>query len=104
MNKCEKCIIRQLNPLKALTRDELIRISNCKTSKTVKKGELIEFKEQKLIVEGESTDRMAISKWITVLNSYSWVESAQLLSYLLEIGRSGYFNIHIKTTANDPAN
>ncbi|MEZ4792634.1 MAG: Crp/Fnr family transcriptional regulator [Gelidibacter sp.] len=41
MSKCEQCIIRQFNSLKALTKEELIRISGCKTSRFVKKGELI---------------------------------------------------------------
>ena len=41
MSKCEQCIIRQFNALKALTREELVRISGCKTSKTIKKGEII---------------------------------------------------------------
>ncbi len=41
MNKCEQCIIRQFNSLKALTKDELLRISACKTSKVIKKGEVI---------------------------------------------------------------
>ena len=39
--KCEQCIIRQFSTLKALTKDELIRISGCKTSKTIKKGEVL---------------------------------------------------------------
>ena len=41
MSKCEQCIIKQFNSLKSLSKDELMRISNCKTSKTVKKGEVI---------------------------------------------------------------
>jgi len=41
MGKCEQCIIRQFNTLKALTKDELIRISGCKTDRVVKKGEVI---------------------------------------------------------------
>lgn len=41
MGKCEQCIIRQFNSLKALTKDELVRISNCKTDTIVKKGEII---------------------------------------------------------------
>ena len=41
MSKCEQCIIREFNSLKALTKDELIRISSCKTSKIVKKGEVL---------------------------------------------------------------
>lgn len=41
MNKCEQCIVRQLNSLKELSKDELIRISHCKTSTVVKKGEVL---------------------------------------------------------------
>ena len=41
MGKCEQCIIKQFNSLKALTNDELVRISKCKTSKTIKKGEVL---------------------------------------------------------------
>jgi CRP-like cAMP-binding protein len=41
MSKCEQCIVSQFNSLKALTRDELMRISGCKTSTYIKKGELI---------------------------------------------------------------
>lgn len=44
MSKCEQCIIRQFNSLKELTREELVRISACKTSYTIKKGEAL-FKE-----------------------------------------------------------
>ncbi|MFD2824011.1 Crp/Fnr family transcriptional regulator [Lacinutrix iliipiscaria] len=41
MSKCEQCIIKQFNSLKALTREELLRISGCKVSRSIKKGELI---------------------------------------------------------------
>jgi len=41
MSKCEQCIIRQFNSLKSLTKDELIRISGCKTSKVIKKGDVL---------------------------------------------------------------
>ncbi|XRE42457.1 Transcriptional regulator, Crp/Fnr family [Tenacibaculum discolor] len=41
MSKCEQCIIREFNSLKALTKDELVRISGCKTSKKIKKGEVL---------------------------------------------------------------
>lgn len=41
MSKCEQCIIREFNSLKALTKEELIRITGCKTSKTIKKGEVL---------------------------------------------------------------
>ncbi|MGM5470871.1 Crp/Fnr family transcriptional regulator [Flavobacteriaceae bacterium LMO-SS05] len=48
MGKCEQCIIRQFNSLKALTKEELLRISNSKTTKTIKKGEII-FNEGDMI-------------------------------------------------------
>jgi len=48
MSKCEQCIVRQFNTLKSLTKDELVRISACKTSKTVKKGDVI-FEEGEML-------------------------------------------------------
>lgn len=41
MSKCEQCIVREFSSLKALGKDELIRLANCKTSKIVRKGETI---------------------------------------------------------------
>lgn len=41
MSKCEHCIVRQLSSLKELTKEELIRVSNCKTSQVIKKGATI---------------------------------------------------------------
>ena len=41
MSKCEQCIVRELSSLKALNKDELLRIAECKTSRTIKKGEPI---------------------------------------------------------------
>lgn len=41
MSKCEQCIIKQFNSLKSLGKDDLIRISGCKTSRFVSKGEVI---------------------------------------------------------------
>ena len=41
MSKCEQCIVRQFNSLKALTKEELVRVSACKTSRFIKKGEVI---------------------------------------------------------------
>lgn len=41
MSKCEQCIIKQFNSLKSLTKDELVRISSCKTSKIIKKGTVL---------------------------------------------------------------
>jgi CRP-like cAMP-binding protein len=39
MSKCEQCIVREFSSLKALSKDELIKMANCKTSYTIKKGE-----------------------------------------------------------------
>ncbi|GAB1857124.1 Crp/Fnr family transcriptional regulator [Flavobacteriaceae bacterium MHTCC 0001] len=41
MGKCEQCIIKQCNALKSLSREELVRISSCKTSRFIKKGDLL---------------------------------------------------------------
>jgi len=41
MSKCQQCIARELSSLKALNKDELIKLANCKTSFTIKKGEPI---------------------------------------------------------------
>lgn len=39
MSKCEQCIVRQMSSLKALSKDELVRMASCKTTKAIKKGE-----------------------------------------------------------------
>jgi CRP-like cAMP-binding protein len=49
MGKCEQCIVREFSSLKALNKDELIKMSECKVSYTIKKGEPI-------FEEGESTN------------------------------------------------
>lgn len=41
MSKCEQCIVRDLSALKALTKDELIKMSDCKTAKIFKKGDVV---------------------------------------------------------------
>ena len=48
MSKCEQCIIKQFNSLKSLTKDELVRISSCKTAKVIKKGTVL-FEEGEAI-------------------------------------------------------
>jgi CRP-like cAMP-binding protein len=39
MGKCEQCIVRELSSLKALNKDELLRLAECKTSSIIKKGD-----------------------------------------------------------------
>jgi len=41
MSKCEQCIVREFSSLKALNKDELLKIADCKSSYTIKKGEPI---------------------------------------------------------------
>lgn len=41
MNKCSQCIVRQFSSLKHLTKEELLRVSACKTSKIIKKGDFL---------------------------------------------------------------
>ncbi|MEY3599584.1 MAG: hypothetical protein RLZZ463_361 [Bacteroidota bacterium] len=41
MSKCEQCIVRQFNSLRAMTHEQLKMVSDNKTSKFIKKGEPI---------------------------------------------------------------
>lgn len=41
MSKCEQCIVREFSSLKALNKDELLKMADCKTSMQVKKGDVI---------------------------------------------------------------
>jgi CRP/FNR family transcriptional regulator, polysaccharide utilization system transcription regulator len=41
MSKCEQCIVREFSSLKALNKEELLKIADCKSSYTIKKGEAI---------------------------------------------------------------
>ncbi len=47
-SKCENCIIRQFNALRAMTKDELKKVSNAKTTKQIKKGDVIFEEGEKL--------------------------------------------------------
>ncbi|WP_430400806.1 Crp/Fnr family transcriptional regulator [Flavobacterium sp.] len=39
MSNCEQCIVRKVSALKALNKEQLVQMANCKTSYTIKKGE-----------------------------------------------------------------
>ena len=41
MSNCEQCIVRQFSSLKTLNKEELLKMANCKTSYTIKKGDPI---------------------------------------------------------------
>jgi CRP/FNR family transcriptional regulator, polysaccharide utilization system transcription regulator len=49
MGKCDQCIVREFSSLKALNKEELLKMAECKTSYTIKKGEPI-------FEEGESVN------------------------------------------------
>ena len=48
MGKCEQCIVREFSSLKALNKEELIKLADCKTSYTIKKGSPI-FEEGDIV-------------------------------------------------------
>ena len=58
MGKCEQCIVREFSAIKALNKDELLKIADCKTSYTVKKGETLFTVAQK---HGISVKRLIAS-------------------------------------------
>ena len=41
MSKCEQCIVREFSSLKALNKEELLKMADCKTSYVIKKGSVI---------------------------------------------------------------
>jgi CRP/FNR family transcriptional regulator len=47
-NRCENCIIRQFNSLRAMSKEELKRVSDTKIMKSIKKGESIFEEGEKL--------------------------------------------------------
>lgn len=49
MKRCDHCIAKQLNSMKAMSKEELKRVANCKTTKFFKKGDVI-------FAEGETLD------------------------------------------------
>lgn len=48
MSRCEQCIARQLNSMKTLTKDELKKVTACKTTRFYKKGDVI-FSENEML-------------------------------------------------------
>lgn len=65
MSKCEQCIVREFSSLKALNKDELLQLADCKTSHTIKKGEVI-------FAEGENVNGIfCIKKGVCKLTKLS---------------------------------
>ncbi|MDF4222702.1 Crp/Fnr family transcriptional regulator [Maribacter sp. M208] len=59
-NRCENCIIRQFNSLRALNKDDLKKVSDSKISRKIKKGEALFVEGQKL--DGVFCVRNGVSK------------------------------------------
>jgi CRP-like cAMP-binding protein len=59
-NRCENCIIRQFNSLRALNKEELKKVSDAKISKKIKRGEALFIEGQKL--DGVFCVREGVSK------------------------------------------
>lgn len=59
-SRCENCIIRQFNSLRAMSKEELKQVSDSKTTKTIKKGESIFEEGEKL--NGVYCVRSGVSK------------------------------------------
>ena len=60
VHRCENCIIRQFNSLRALNKDELKKVSDSKISKIIKKGDALFTEGQKL--DGVFCVRNGVSK------------------------------------------
>ena len=58
--RCENCIMRQFNSLRALSKEELKKVSDSKISKNIKKGEVLFEEGQKL--DGVFCVRNGVSK------------------------------------------
>lgn len=59
-SRCENCIVRQFNSLRAMTKDELKKVSDAKIYKRIKKGEALFEEGQKL--DGVYCVREGVSK------------------------------------------
>ncbi|PKB00360.1 CRP-like cAMP-binding protein [Flavobacteriaceae bacterium MAR_2009_75] len=59
-SRCENCIVRQFNSLRAMTKDELKKVSDAKVSKKIKKGDPLFEEGQKL--DGVFCVRDGVSK------------------------------------------
>ncbi|MGC1205483.1 MAG: Crp/Fnr family transcriptional regulator [Flavobacteriaceae bacterium] len=94
MGKCEQCIIKQFNALKSLTKDELMRVSNCKTSKTIKKGTV-------LFEEGESINGVyCVKDGICKLSKLSENGKDQIVKMVVKGQLIGQRSLVIDETSN----
>ena len=94
MNKCDQCIVRQLTSLKALNKDEVIKLANSKTTYTIKKGDSI-------FDEGEITNGVfCVKDGVGKLSKLS----ANGKDQILKLVKSGELLGQRSMISNEPAN
>lgn len=94
MSKCEQCIVREFSSLKALSKDELLKMSDCKVTYTIKKGEAI-------FEEGEVTNGIyCISEGVCKLSKLS----ANGKDQIVKLVKSGELLGQRSMISDEPAN
>lgn len=94
MNKCEQCIVRQLSSLKALNKDEIVKLANSKTTYSIKKGDA-------LFEEGDATNGVfCIKKGIGKLSKLS----ANGKDQIIKLVQYGELLGQRSMISNEPAN
>lgn len=94
MNKCDQCIVRQLSSLKALNKEEVIKLANSKTTYQIKKGEAI-------FEEGEVTNGVfCIKDGVGKLSKLS----ANGKDQIVKLVKSGELLGQRSMISNEPAN
>jgi CRP-like cAMP-binding protein len=94
MSKCEQCIVREFSSLKTLKKDELLKIADCKTSYTIKKGEPI-------FEEGESVNGIyCIKDGVCKLSKLS----ANGKDHIVKLVKSGELLGQRSMISDEPAN
>ncbi|PAM95311.1 Crp/Fnr family transcriptional regulator [Flavobacterium sp. IR1] len=94
MNKCDQCIVRQLSSLKALNKDEVVRLANSKKTYTIKKGEAI-------FEEGEVTNGVfCVKDGVGKLSKLS----ANGKDQIVKLVKSGELLGQRSMISNEPAN
>jgi CRP-like cAMP-binding protein len=94
MSKCEQCIVREFSSLKALKKEELLKIADCKTSYTIKKGEPI-------FEEGESVNGIyCIKDGVCKLSKLS----ANGKDHIVKLVKSGELLGQRSMISDEPAN
>jgi CRP/FNR family transcriptional regulator len=92
--RCENCIVRQFNALRAMSKEELKKVSDSKTSKIVRKGETIFEEGEKL--NGVFCVRNGVSK----LSKLSLNGKDQIVKLVTKGEVLGHRSVIVDETAN----